>query len=393
MIFVNMICKLCQNGPVEQTSQRAGAYVKQPTGYRAFIPNPLPPDPPLALTNELVKRLESAMSSLGRLDGVSLILPNPDLFVSAYLRKEAVLSSQIEGTQASLAEIMLVEQSKARVQSSDVGDVLNYVKALNYGLERLETLPVSNRLLCEIHARLMEGTRGGERTPGEIRTSQNWIGAAGARLNTATFVPPPPSELRQSMSDLEKFIHSASDMPILILIGLAHAQFETIHPFLDGNGRLGRLLITFLLQERRVISKPLLYPSLYLKQHRETYYNSLQAVRDHGAWEQWIAFFLEAVRVSADNAFSRANEIVRLREMLRERAGGSSGWALNLLDQLFENPYIAAILISIRFGVSAPTANRWIAVFESLGILKQVGSAKRNRVFVFQEFMDLLEAD
>lgn len=266
--------------------QRAGVYVRQPHGYRAFIPKPLPPNPPVKVSGSLQTLLSQADYALGRLDGAILTLPNPDLFVFMYVRKEAVLSSQIEGTQSSLQNLLAAEARLFDPDTpGDVNEVINYVRAMNYGLERLATLPVSVRLIKEIHAELMRGVRGGQLTPGELRTSQNWIGPAGCTLSEATFVPPPPHEVPQALADLERFLHTQDDMPALIRVGLAHAQFETIHPFLDGNGRIGRLLITFLLTEKGPLAKPVLYLSHYFKRRRVEYYERLQAVRDLGDWE------------------------------------------------------------------------------------------------------------
>ncbi|MGH8569207.1 MAG: Fic family protein, partial [Gammaproteobacteria bacterium] len=276
------------------TKGRAGTYQKQPTGYRAFIPAPLPPDPPIQLEGGLQARLSMANLALGRLDGSIQTLPNPDLFVFMYVRKEAVLSSQIEGTQSSLQDLLAAE---ARLLSpevpEDVDEVINYVRAMNHGLARLAELPVSVRLIREIHEHLLRGVRGTRLTPGELRRSQNWIGRGGCALNEATFVPPPPEVIPQALVDLERFLHAHDDLPLLVKIGLAHVQFETIHPFLDGNGRVGRLLITFLLCEKGVLLNPVLYLSHYFKRHRETYYALLQKTRDEGAWEEWLAFFLD----------------------------------------------------------------------------------------------------
>ena len=248
---------------------RAGRYVTQPGGYRAFIPRPLPPDPPLAMDGEVLNRLEEASLALGRLDGAGQVVPNPDHFVAMYVRKEAVLSSQIEGTQASLVDVFQREAASGRARrSDDIGEVVNHVAAMNYALERVHSLPLSTRLLRETHLRLMEGVRGQEKSPGEFRRVQNFIGPPGAALADAAFVPPPPSEVEPAMADLERFLHAPSHAPALIRAGLAHAQFETIHPFLDGNGRVGRLLITFLLVHRGVLHRPLLYLSVYLKRHR-----------------------------------------------------------------------------------------------------------------------------
>src|SRR5689334_12441530 len=285
------------------TSARAGRCVTQPAGYRAFIPAPLPPNPAVQISGELQFALSEADRALGRLDGSIKTLPHPDLFVYMYVRKEAVLSSQIEGTQSSLQDVLAAEaQVLAPDRPKDVDEVVNYVRAMNYGLERLSELPVSVRLVREIHAELLKGVRGSHLTPGELRTSQNWIGPGGCTLNEATFVPPPPQEVPKSLGDLEKFLHQDSQLPLLIKIGLAHAQFETIHPFLDGNGRIGRLLITFLLEQWGLLSEPLMYLSGYLKQHQREYYRLLSAVRADGDWEAWVAFFLEAVEAAATEA-------------------------------------------------------------------------------------------
>ena len=267
------------NGP----GHRAGRYVKQTTGYRAFIPDPLPPDPPVNLTGALQARLSEADLALGRLDGSIQTLPDPDLFVFMYVRKEAVLSSQIEGTQSSLQDVLNAEANIfGRPGHQDVNEVINYIGAMNYGLDRLSELPVSIRLIREIHQHLLQGLRGSHLQPGEVRTSQNWIGPEGCSLNEADFVPPPPHEIPRILGDLEKFLHSPNGIPFLVRIGLAHAQFETIHPFLDGNGRMGRLLITFLLCQQKVLLKPVLYLSYFFKKYRAEYYERLQAVRDTG---------------------------------------------------------------------------------------------------------------
>ncbi len=259
---------------------RAGRYLAQPTGYRAFHPAALPPQPPVRLTGDLQPLLSAADRALGRLDGSIQTLPNPDLFVFMYVRKEAVLSSQIEGTQSSLQDLLAAEAHiLAPDRPRDVDEVVNYVAAMNHGLDRLGEFPVSIRLIREIHERLLRGVRGARLTPGELRRSQNWIGPAGCTLNEASFVPPPPHEVPAALGALETFLHSDSDLPPLVQIGLAHAQFETIHPFLDGNGRVGRLLITFLLCQREILLKPVLYLSHFFKQHRTEYYERLQSVR------------------------------------------------------------------------------------------------------------------
>lgn len=274
---------------------RAGQFVKQGTGYLAFVPAALPPIPPVKADAEVTRLLSDADWTLGRLDGIATVLPNPNLFVSMYVRQEAVLSSQIEGTQSTLEDVLQFEiDSKGQDFPKDIQEVVNYVGAMNFGLDRLKTLPLSLRLIREIHARLLTGVRGSNRTPGEFRTSQNWIGPDGCTLANATFVPPPVPEMLPALDNLEKFLHDDS-LPLLIQCGLAHAQFETIHPFLDGNGRVGRLLITFLLCQKHALERPLLYLSGYLKRHRAEYYDRLTAIRNDGDWEGWLKFFLRGV--------------------------------------------------------------------------------------------------
>ena len=296
-------------------NERAGRLVRiqsGPEGYAAFVPAPLPPDPPLRIESRLQTLLDEANQALGRLDAVTVLLPDPGQFLYSYVRKEAVLSSQIEGTQSSLSDLLLFENAAAPgVPLDNVEETSNYIAALNHGLNRIESggLPLSNRLLREVHARLMRGVRGGDRAPG-FRRSQNWLG--GTRPGNARFVPPPASEVEPAMSDLEKFLHSEG--PILVKAALAHAQFETIHPFLDGNGRIGRLLITLVLTSERVLQQPLLYLSLFFKQHRDTYYDRLQAIRTEGAWEQWLEFFLEGVIAVAGSATDTARQIRQLIE-------------------------------------------------------------------------------
>lgn len=319
--------------------------MQQPRGYKAFLPAPLPPHPPLRLET-LQKRLAEASLALGRLDGSVITLPNPDLFVFMYVRKEAVLSSQIEGTQSSLHDLL---EAEARILSpdrpSDVREVINYIHAINKGLERLATLPVSVRLIREIHAELLKGVRGQNRIPGELRQTQNWIGPSGCTLNNATFIPPPPDVLPDVLSSLEKFLHSEDDLPVLVKVGLAHAQFETIHPFLDGNGRVGRLLITFLLCERDALKKPVLYLSYYFKCHRQEYYDRLQAVRDTGDWEGWLDFFLRGIISVSAEAVETARRILNLRERSRaqitQSLGRAAGNGLTVLERLFHTPVIS----------------------------------------------------
>ncbi|HOT91188.1 MAG TPA: Fic family protein [Anaerolineae bacterium] len=376
------------------TSARAGRYLPQPGGYRAFIPAPLPPHPPVHLSGRLQKLLSEADRALGRLDGSIQTLPNPDLFVFMYVRKEAVLSSQIEGTQSSLQDLLAAEaQILSPDRPRDVKEVINYVRAVNYGLERLAELPVSIRLIREIHAILLEGVRGSNLTPGELRRSQNWIGPPGCTLAEATFVPPPPHEIPNALGDLEKFLHQEDDLPLLIKIGLTHAQFETIHPFLDGNGRVGRLLITFLLCERGVLLKPVLYLSYYFKRQRTAYYEHLQAVRDAGDWESWLAFFLQGIVEVSAQATQTARNILALRErhraLITERFGRAAGNGHRLLEYLYERPIVSVKEVQDLIGTAFPAANRLVSEMEAHSILREVTGQNRNRRFRYEDYIAL----
>lgn len=375
---------------------RAGRYLQQPTGYRAFIPAPLPPDPPLDLSGPLRERLSEADHALGRLDGAVLTLPNPDLFVFMYVRKEAVLSSQIEGTQSSLQNLLAAEAQLFDPDTPrDVNEVANYVRAMNHGLARLADLPVSVRLIREIHAVLMQGVRGGRLTPGELRTSQNWIGPGGCTLANATFVPPPPHEVPGALSDLERFLHDGAGLPPLIQVGLAHARFETIHPFLDGNGRVGRLLITFLLTEKRLLSKPVLYLSHYIKQHRSEYYERLQAVRDAGDWEGWLGFFLEGVVRVSREAAQTAAAILRMREAFRaritEELGRAAANGQRVMDRLFDHPIVNVATVREWLDLTPAGANQIVSRLEGIGLLREITGYARNRRFVFEPYLRLFD--
>ncbi len=374
---------------------RAGRYQRQPTGYRAFIPAPLPPVPAVRLTGELQRLLSEADRALGRLDGSVLTLPNPDLFVFMYVRKEAVLSSQIEGTQSSLQDLLAAE---ARVLGEgkapgDVGEVINYVRAMNHGLARLKKLPVSVRLIREIHAELMRGVRGGRLTPGELRQSQNWIGPGGATLNEATFVPPPPDQVPLALGKLERFLHQEEGLPMLVKIGLAHAQFETIHPFLDGNGRVGRLLITLLLTEGGIVHKPVLYLSYFFKRHREAYYERLQSVRDTGDWESWLAFFLRGVAEVSAEAAETARRILALREKHRaavtRHLGRGAGNGHKVLESLFDRPIVSVSQLQTLIGTTYPAANDLVSRLVGLGILTEITGNARNRRFRYDPYVNL----
>jgi Fic family protein len=375
-------------------SSRAGRYVKQPAGYRAFIPCVLPPDPPVEISGKLQVALSQADRALGRLDGSIQTLPHPDLFVYMYVRKEAVLSSQIEGTQSSLQDVIAAEaRILAPDMPQDVDEVVNYVRAMNHGLARLQELPVSVRLIREIHAELLQGVRGAHLTPGEIRTSQNWIGPSGCTLNEATFVPPPPHEVAQHLSELERFLHTDSQLPLLIKIGLAHVQFETIHPFLDGNGRVGRLLITFLLCERQVLLKPVLYLSYFFKRHRREYYEHLQAVRDTGAWEDWLQFFLRGVIEVSGQATETARRILGLREQHRlaitEKLGRAAANGYRVLEHLYQHPIVSVNEVQTLIGTTYPAANDLVARMVECGILTEITGQQRNRRYMYKSYIDL----
>jgi Fic family protein len=377
---------------------RAGRYVRQTAEYSAFIPAPLPPEPPLEMDAEVTRLLSEADLALGRLDGASMMLPNADLFVAMYVRREAVLSSQIEGTQASLTDVLQFEAGGDGGETErllDVEEVVNYVRATNYGLRRLEDLPLSLRLIREIHGELMRGVRGEESTPGEFRHSQNWIGPRGSTLRDARFVPPPQHELLRVLGEWELFLHARSE-PVLITAALAHAQFETIHPFLDGNGRVGRLLIALLLYERKVLARPLLYLSLYLKRNQTEYYDRLQAVREKGDWEAWVRFFLEGVRSSADESTETTRRILTLREEDRVRLAGEgrmSGNLLRALDHLFAQPVTTPQLLASALGIQYVTANNLVARLVDLGVLAEMTGYRRNRRFAYRKYLDMFEEE
>ncbi len=381
-------------------SARSGESVWQIShgGYSAFIPKPLPPDPPLIWDDELARLLSLAERALGRLDGESDILPNPDLVVAMYVNKEAVQSSQIEGTQASLTDIVAFEAAGTEPENlQDVEEVVNYVAALNYGLSRLDTLPISNRLIREMHQRLLSGVRGSDKDPGEFRRVQNLIGARGDTLKTARYVPPPPDEMQQALSELERFINSADRLPPLIAIGLIHAQFEAIHPFLDGNGRIGRLLITLYLCERQILRRPLLYLSSYINSNRPEYYSLLQRICDDGGWEDWLKFFLRGVYSVAQEATATARAIVALRgrhrKLIMEALPRATGRGLHLLEYLYEHPITTARLVTQYEQVTPKAANQLIARFEQLGILNETTHQSRNRRFTYHDYLALFESE
>ena len=345
------------------------------------------------MDRELARLLSEADHALGRLDGVTSILPNPDLFVSMYVRHEAVLSSQIEGTQSTLEDVLQFEiDASGQEHPKDVEEVVNYVRAMNYGLKRLEELPLSLRLIREIHGELLKGVRGAHRTPGEFRRSQNWIGPPNCTLATATFVPPPVHEMQDALANLENFLHETAAFPALIVCGLAHAQFETIHPFLDGNGRVGRLLITFLLCQRGILKFPLLYLSHYLKFHRAEYYARLMAVRNDGNWEAWLKFFLKGVGEVSRSATETARRILELRQkhqaVIHRKAANQTN-AIGLLDYLFEQPLVNVRLVEKRLNCAFVTANTLLKQFAEMGIVKEITGGQRNRRYEYSPYLTL----
>lgn len=362
---------------------------------RAFIPAHLPPQPPVEMTGPRQHLLEQAQLSLGRLDSATLLLPEPDIFLYAYVRREAVLSSQIEGTQSSLADLMLFELDEIPgVPFDDVAEVSNYVAALNLGMDRLQAgRPLTNRLLREMHAVLLKSGRGSTRMAGEFRSSQNWIG--GTRPGNAHFVPPPPHRVPECMAALERFFHDPEvPYPSVVKAALAHVQFETIHPFLDGNGRIGRLLISFLLHHDGVLSRPLLYLSLYFKQHRSEYYRLLDAVRTAGAWEEWLDFFLEGVRETASNAVQTAQRLVALFQQDQARvqaAGRSVSSALRVLDALCHRPVLSLSEACRRTGLSFPTTAKCMQGLVALGIARELTGKRRSRLYLYDAYLAILQ--
>lgn len=373
---------------------RAGSYIRQSTGYRAFIPTSLPPVPPVNIDSEMQRLLSEADRALGRLEGSIQTLPNPDLFVLMYVRKEAVLSSQIEGTQASINDLLKAEAKVFDADTpQDVDEVINYVKAMNHGLARLLDLPLSVRLIKEIHEHLLDGVRGRNLQPGELRRSQNWIGPQGSTLMTATFVPPPHQEAALALGELEKFLHQDDHIPPLVKIGLAHAQFETIHPFLDGNGRIGRLLITFFLCQQGILQKPVLYLSHFFKQNRTEYYERLQKIRDDGEWESWLKFFLKGVASVATQATETARQIVDLREqhrtLITNNFGSAGANGARLLEHLYKRPTLNVNAAKDLLGISYPNANNLVEKFRTGGILFEVTGNARNRQFLYTPYIDL----
>ena len=362
--------------------------------YQVYIPKPLPPNPPLDLDN-LYKLIEQASNTLGHLNSLSALLPDISLFLLMYARKEAVLSSQIEDIQSSLSDLLSAENLKDQAPNNDVAEVKCYIEAMNYGLERLKTLPLSLRLIRETHAKLMHNSRGSDKQPGEFRKSQNWIG--GTRPSKAVYVPPPPERLMECLDPFEKFIHDESiQLPTLVKVAMVHAQFESIHPFLDGNGRLGRLLITFILCSEGMLKDPLLYLSLYFKTYRQAYYGHLHTVRESGDWEGWVRFFLEGVVDTATQANEAAQNILELfdNDLSRIKDSGKSSASISTIRTIYtylqEHPISNTASIRSKTGLSQPTVIRGLSALEQLGIVKETSGKARRKVFVYNDYLNLL---
>ncbi|HMI88615.1 MAG TPA: Fic family protein [Polyangiaceae bacterium] len=362
----------------------------------SFVPEPLPPRaPPLSLSGGLATSLSRAERSLARLEVAGEMVPSLDWFIYAFVRKEAVVSSQIEGTQATLVDLLEYEAEKPDGQPfDDVREVCNYLDALKFARRQLANpngLPLSMRLLHETHRRLMRGVRGADKHPGEVRRSQNWVG--GTRPGNAAFVPPPPEQLPALLGDLEKYLHAENGLAPLVRIGLAHVQFETIHPYLDGNGRIGRLLVTLLLEHWNLLSSPLLYLSLFFKRHRAEYYRRLTEVRSNGDWEGWIAFFLEGVATIADEAVASARDIFGLVNTDRQHVLASSGasvFAIRLMDQLPVHPVVTIAGIVKLLDTTKPTAAKAVQVLQKIGVLAETSGKQRDRTFAYQKYLDKL---
>lgn len=360
----------------------------------AFVPAPLPPSPPIEWCSELRSKFDQALLALGRLDSISMLLPDTSLFLYMYIRKEAVLSSMIEGTQSSLSDLLLFEMDQQPgVPLDDVQEVSNYVAALSHGLRLLEDgLPISIRLFREVHGVLLNKGRGSNQTPGEFRRSQNWIG--GTRPGNAAFVPPPAEDVLECMSQLELFIHDQPEStPVLLKAALAHVQFETIHPFLDGNGRLGRLLITLILCDQKVLREPMLYPSLYFKTHRQYYYELLNNVRMTGNWEAWLEFFAEAVIATATQAVDTAQQLLDLSNQDRDKISGLGRVGASVLQvhrALMEHPIATSKSIVDRTGITPATVNKALSHLEKLGIVSELTAQKRNRLFTYAGYIEII---
>ena len=375
-------------------NSRAGHYKSNLSGemaYKSFVPSPLPPAPPIELTEDIVSLLVKANSQLAVLESVATRIPNVELFVSMYVRKEALMSSQIEGTQATLEDVLdpMLEANTNR----NVADVVNYIKATEFAIERLKTLPLCNRLIRETHAALMEGVRGQEKNPGEFRHSQNWIGGQGSTPKNARYIPPAPDDMLDAMSDLEKYVNADDELDTLIRAALIHYQFETIHPFLDGNGRVGRLLITLFLMEKKVLTTPALYISYFLKKNRVEYYDRMTEVRTKGNYEQWVKFFLQAIMESAEDATATIDELIVLHDAnvtIISKLGRAAKNAILVFNYLESNPIIEIRKTAEALGITFNTASSAVNRLVDAGILFQTSDTSRNRTFAYEAYLDIL---
>ena len=377
---------------------RAGAFISNLSGemsYQSFRPAPLPPNPPISLSNELVSKLIDANKKLSMLEGLSSRIPNIDLFVSMHVRKEALLSSQIEGTQCTLDDIF--NPNIENNTNLNVSDVVNYIKATEYALNRLQSLPLCNRLIKETHAVLMEGVRGQEKSPGEFRYSQNWIGGQGSTIRNARYIPPNPEDMQTAMSDLEKYMNSDDSLDPLIQAALIHYQFETIHPFLDGNGRVGRLLITLFLMEKHLLSRPVLYVSYFLKINRIEYYDRMTQVRVSGDYEQWVIFFLEALSNSANDAIQTIDKLTTLHNkslaLFDDLSKRLKTNVLKVFNYIESNPIIDIQKTAVSLEMSYNTASKIVSLLVEKGILQQTDKSGKARIFSYSEYLDILRKD
>ena len=380
--------------PADFTDDAPGELVKTVEGIWAFVPAPLPPR--FDISPATISRLSAADFALGQLRGIGQMLPNAQLLIAPFLRREAILSSRIEGTIASLDQLILFEvESSGEPQNSDVGEVANYVLAMEYGLKRLEELPVSLRLIRELHEKLLTGVRGQDRRPGEFRQTQNAIGQQGRPVEEARYIPPPVVQMNQALSDFELFLHEPTELPILIQLALVHYQFEAIHPFLDGNGRIGRLLLSLLLCEKGYLTQPILYLSGFLEKHRDQYIDSLLRVSQNGDWIGWVNFFLEGVAEQSKDAVERSRLLLDLRQQYRERAqtARASALPLQLLDELFQIPGLTISMAQGLLGVTYVSAQRSVERLVGLGILEEVTGRQRNRVYLAPEILGIVNAE
>ena len=372
---------------------RSGRYITQPNQYKAFIPTRLPPDPPIRIEGDIQSLLTDANIAIGKLDTMGYLAPNLNHIIAMYIRKEALLSSQIEGTQATLENIFEYENEIPLKNANDVEEVVNYIKALNHGMKRLDEFPMSIRLIKEIHAILMEGVRGKDKTPGEFKKSQNWIGPAGSTPSNASFIPPPPKESIDAMGELELYLHRKTEAPLLVDCALIHYQFETIHPFLDGNGRLGRLLITFYLYWKKALQYPTLYLSYYFKMHRQEYYDRLNLVRDKGDYEQWITFFLKGVIWTCQSALQTIKKALLLQENHKKRLIEekiSSPHAIALLEYLVEKPHLSIKDAAKHLNISYQSTKKLVDLLVNFEIVKEITGKRRDKRYSYWEYLDLL---